>query len=76
MKTFIELHGARANERILIPIENIRLIEELKRGGRHYPVLEAEQDAKTLINSDGMTFAVKESYRQIKNLIEKVWRHV
>lgn len=71
---FLTLHGPRANERILLNLEDIREIREVKEGARYTPVLTEEKDAKCIIFTSGHTTPVKESYRQIMNQIKKLGR--
>ena len=71
MNDYIELHGPRANEHILISINSIKSIEEMKPGARRYPVMDIEQSARSIIYTTGSTYPVKESYRQIKNILKK-----
>jgi hypothetical protein len=71
---FLEFHGPRANEKILVSLESVRSVHEIKEGGRYTPVLEEEKAAKCVIFTQGQTIPVKESYRQVLNQMHKLGR--
>lgn len=71
---FLTLHGARANEKILINLEGVEEVHEIKEGGKYKPVLEDEKAAKALVFTKGHIIPVRETYRQILNQMQTLGR--
>ena len=67
---FIKLHGIVENNRIIINVNHIEAIQEIKFGSK-YIEFYVKNDAKTVISIQGNTIPVKESITQIEHMLKK-----
>ncbi len=66
---FIKLHGCIDNNRVMVNVNFIEAIQELKQGSK-YDKYRMESGAKTLISVHGNPLLVKESVIQIEHLLK------
>lgn len=70
MSIFIEVHGSRAGEKTLIKVASIEEVFEVVPGARYRPSYD-DEEAKTIIHTRSHLLGVRETYRQVRNLITK-----
>ena len=65
---FLKVHAIFHNERILLNVDEIISVQEMKEGSKYY---EAYPGAKSVIRIDDRVLPVKETVVQIEHLIGK-----
>lgn len=65
---FLKVHAIVHNERILLNVDEIDSVQELKEGSKYY---EAYPGAKSVIRINDKVLPVKETVVQIEHLIGK-----
>lgn len=65
---FLKVHAVVHNERILLNVDEIVSVQEIKEGSKYY---EAYPGAKSVIRIDDRILPVKETVVQIEHLIGK-----
>lgn len=71
---FIKLHGIVENNRIIINVNHIEAIQEIKNGSKYYE-FHTKHGAKTVISIQGNTIPVKESITQIEHMLKNAKSH-
>jgi len=66
---FIKLHGIVGNNRLIINIDEIEAIQEIKNGSKYY-AFHTEHGAKSVISMKKNTIPVKESITQIEHMLK------
>lgn len=67
---FIKLHGVIDNNRVIVNVNHIEAIQEIKMGSKYYK-FHTESGAKTVIGISGEPLLIKESITQIEHLLQK-----
>lgn len=65
---FIKLHGIVDNNRIVINVDKIEAMQEIKKGSK-YIDFHTKNGAKTVISINGNTVPVMESITQIEHIL-------
>lgn len=67
---FLKLHGMIDNNRLLINVDFVEAIQEIKEGSKYYEY-HTKMGAKTVISMEKGIIVAKESITQIENMLKR-----